>query len=203
MTSQSERENWVEDLRSEGDLQEQSLTKLRKILVGGLLSSFRGKGVDQAFCEDIAQDATIKILKNLDQFEGRSRFTTWAMSIAIRAAISELRKKRFKNVSLSDLTDGEQLQIEIADTAAESPESTQQRKTVLNKLNELISGKLSDKQRVALQGVLGGMPVEEVARQTGSNRNAVYKLIHDARQKLKSELEQSGYDGPTILSLFE
>jgi len=202
MTQVSESEDWVADLRSEGAAQSQSIAKFNKFLVGGLRRSFRGKGVDEAFCEDIAQETVLKVLDKLDQFEGRSRFTTWAMSIAIRQAMSELRKKRFKNVSLSALTDGEQLQIEIPDEAADQPEEAEQRRHILTRLKELIENKLSEKQRVALQAGLNGMTVEEIAWHTQSNRNAVYKLVHDARQRLKRELERSGYDQPTVQSLF-
>jgi len=202
MAVENMSEDWVANLRDDGEAQTQAIAKLRKFLLGGLLRSFRGKGVDEAFCEDIAQETVLKVLDKLDQFEVRSRFTTWAMSIAIRRAVSELRKKRYKNVSLSQVTAGEQLQIEIPDAAAEQPEDAEQRRNVLTTLKELIASKLSDKQRVALQAGLDGMSVDEVALHTGSNRNAVYKLIHDARQKLKRELEQAGYDGPTIQSLF-
>ncbi len=202
MAMESDSENWIADLRATGEQQAEALAKLNKILVGGLRRSFQGKGVDQAFCEDIAQESVLKILEKLDQFEGRSRFTTWAMSIAIRRAVSELRKKRYQNVSLNQLSDGEQLEIDVPDQSAEQPEQAEERRNVLLKLKELIEGKLSHKQRVALQGGLNGMTVDEVALHTGSNRNAVYKLIHDARQKLKRELEKDGYDAPTIQSLF-
>lgn len=202
MATVSESEDWVANLRSAGEVQALALAKLNRFLVGGLRRSFQGKGVDEAFCEDIAQESVLKVLDKLDQFEGRSRFTTWAMSIAIRRAVSELRKKRYQNVSLNQLSDGEELQIEIPDECAEQPGEADERRNVLSKLKELIEGKLSNKQRVALQGGLSGMTVDEIAIHTNSNRNAIYKLVHDARQKLKHELEQAGYDGPTIQSLF-
>lgn len=202
MATVSESEDWVGNLRASGEVQAEAIAKLTRFLVGGLRRSFQGKGVDEAFCEDIAQESVVRVLDKLDQFEGRSRFTTWAMSIAIRRAVSELRKKRYQNVSLHHLSDGEQLQIEIPDESAEQPGQADERRDVLIKLKELIESKLSDKQRVALQGGLNGMTVDEVALHTKSNRNAVYKLVHDARQKLKRELEQAGYDGPTIQSLF-
>lgn len=202
MATVSESEDWVANLRASGDVQTQALEKLNKYLVGGLRRSFQGKGVDEAFCEDIAQESVLKVLDKLDQFEGRSRFTTWAMSIAIRRAVSELRKKRYQNVSLHQLSDGEQLEIEVPDERAEQPGQADERRTLLVKLKELIEGKLSEKQRVALQGGLNGMTVDEIALHTGSNRNAIYKLVHDARQKLKQELENDGYDGATIQSIF-
>ena len=53
---------------------------------------------------------------------------------------------------------------------------------------------LTDKQREATQGLLDGLQVEEIARRTNSKRNAVYKLIHDARIRLRdgfAEQEQT------------
>ncbi|MGI9427630.1 MAG: RNA polymerase sigma factor [Bythopirellula sp.] len=203
MATVSESEDWVANLSATGEVQATALAKLNKFLVGGLRRSFQGKGVDNAFCEDIAQESVIKVLDKLDQFAGRSRFTTWAMSIAIRRAVSELRKKRYQNVSLNQLSEGEYLQIDIPDLSAEQPEQADERKNVLAMLKELIERKLSDKQRVALQGGLNGMTVDEIALHTQSNRNAVYKLVHDARQKLKRELENTGYDAAAIQSLFD
>ena len=48
-----------------------------------------------------------------------------------------------------------------------------------------------------------GMPLEEVARRMGSNRYALYKLIHDARQRLKDHLLAEGLSAEEILSAFE
>ena len=52
---------------------------------------------------------------------------------------------------------------------------------------------LTEKQRTALLAELKGMPQDEIARQLGSNRNAIYKLTHDARKKLRAALEAAGY----------
>ena len=46
------------------------------------------------------------------------------------------------------------------------------------------------------------MPQEEIGRRIGSNRNAVYKLLHDARKKLKSALERAGYTVDHVRSAF-
>ncbi len=52
---------------------------------------------------------------------------------------------------------------------------------------------LTEKQRQTLLAELNGMPQEEIGRRMGSNRNAVYKLAHDARKRLKQGLEAAGY----------
>ncbi|MEJ2559451.1 MAG: sigma factor-like helix-turn-helix DNA-binding protein [Anaerolineae bacterium] len=62
---------------------------------------------------------------------------------------------------------------------------------------------LTPKQRQALQAVLGGMPLEEVARRTGTNRNTLYKLLHDARRRLQQSMLDEGLSAQDVLSAFE
>jgi RNA polymerase sigma-70 factor, ECF subfamily len=52
---------------------------------------------------------------------------------------------------------------------------------------------------VALQGV----PLDILAEQLGTNRNALYKLLHDARRKLRAHLEDEGLSMDYMLRLFE
>lgn len=43
--------------------------------------------------DDAAQEALIRIVKNLDRFDGRSAFGTWAYRIATNASLDELRRR--------------------------------------------------------------------------------------------------------------
>ena len=52
---------------------------------------------------------------------------------------------------------------------------------------------LTDNRREALLAELAGLPLEEIGRRMGRNRNAIYKLTHDARKRLKQGLEAAGY----------
>jgi RNA polymerase sigma-70 factor (ECF subfamily) len=54
-------------------------------------------------------------------------------------------------------------------------------------------------QAIHIQGV----PMEEVARRMGTNRNALYKLLHDARLRLKHRLEREGFSPQELLAMFE
>ena len=193
------KRDWVAQLTStELSVRDSAAGDLQAFLVRGLKSAFLKKGVDEAFCEDIAQDATIRVLQQIDQFEGRSQLTTWAMTIAIRLAINEFRRKKFRDVSLEGMSGEDSLRIDIS-APDHSPETGVARKALLKMLVRLI-GELSDKQRLATEALLNGMPVEIIAEKTGSNRNAVYKLIHDARRSLKKGFEQAGYDWQDIHS---
>src|SRR5215211_6927846 len=95
-------EQWLAELR--GPNPDEALADLYDLLVRGLrvgLGSYGG-GVD-ANAEDFAQEALIKITGNLDSFRGESRFTTWAKKIAMNVALTELKRRRWRDVSLQEL----------------------------------------------------------------------------------------------------
>jgi RNA polymerase sigma-70 factor, ECF subfamily len=99
-------EEWLEALQ--GEARERAIGDLRTVIVARLRATLRRRvrrGAD-ALAEDIAQEAVLKVLDNLDTFRGESRFLTWAQKIAVRLAISEMRRKRWSNVSLDDVISG-------------------------------------------------------------------------------------------------
>jgi RNA polymerase sigma-70 factor (ECF subfamily) len=66
----------------------------------------------EQMAEDFAQEATLRVLANLHSFRGDSQFTTWATKVAVRVAISELRRARYRDLSLEELTaDGDLLPV--------------------------------------------------------------------------------------------
>jgi len=67
-------------------------------------------------------------------------------------------------------------------------------------LQSFIAEELTDRQREAMVAVMfEGMPLEEAARRMGTNRNALYKLLHDARKKLKKRIEAEGLSPQKVL----
>ena len=203
MRAPRDNASWIRDLRACGPVQAEALADLRELLLRGLAKSFQARGaVEQAFVEDIVQQALVHILDRLDQFQGRSRLTTWAMAIAVRLAMSALRRTRWQDVSL------ESMSAPIEDTPAwdrddtTSPPQHAEQHAIVETLNRLIDATLTEKQWLALTAELGGMPLEEIARRMGSNINAVYKLLHDARQRLKHGLAAAGYTAEDVRSAF-
>ncbi len=194
---------WIEHLRSSGVDQNDALSDLRELLVSRLRRSFQTRdGVDAGFLEDITQEALVLVLKNLDQFEGRSQFSTWSTSIAIRLALTDLRRRHWKNVSLDHFLDGA-VSVPTQDVdKSVGPEQRTQQKILIETVHRIINVDLTAKQRDALQAELMGMPLEEIGRRMGSNRNAIYKLTHDARKRLKAGLEASGYAVADIQTIF-
>ena len=193
--------NWVQRLKSDESERDRAIAELRSVLVRGLEKSLSSRygGVIQA--EDVVQDALIKIMASLDDFQGRSRFTTWAMTIATRVGISELRRRRYKDVSLSSITSDHDLEFDIPAWIDTSVDEKVSQRELLTTLKQLIVSELTERQRAAIQCSLDGLPVEEIARRTDSNRNAVYKLIHDARMRLKDGFAASGISAADVNSI--
>jgi RNA polymerase sigma-70 factor, ECF subfamily len=195
---------WLDDLR--GPDREEALADLRAFLVRGLGYSLANRSdVDGVLIEDFAQDALLKILDNLDTFRGESRFTTWAQKIAVRVALTELRRHRWRDLSLEAITEPQGLDFVpgfLVDPKA-SPGQQAVQRLFLESLQRLMATELTDKQRQAMVAVrIQGIPLEEVARRMDTNRNALYKLLHDARQRLKSRMEAEGLSPEDVLEAF-
>lgn len=155
---------------------------------------------------DFAQDALLKIQDNLDNFRGKSKFTTWASKIAANHTISELRRAKWRDFSLDALTEtGSSLQeiLEIPANQVSLPDTESERRQVWQAIEQVVNNELTDRQRQALLAVrVDNVPISEVARLMDTNPNNVYKLLHDARLKLKRGLQNLDLDPDYILKLY-
>ena len=85
---QQERTNdeWLDALKRQDS---QAQKDLGDYLKRGLLKALGGRqGVDEHRIEDWRQDAILKIMDRMDTFRGDSRFTTWAVTVAVRVALT-------------------------------------------------------------------------------------------------------------------
>jgi RNA polymerase sigma-70 factor (ECF subfamily) len=192
--------NWPASLRAPDNAA--AVTELRVLLLSGLRAALGGRGdVSEAHLEDFAQDALVKILARLDDFQGRSKFTTWAHSIAINVAFAELRRKRWRDVSLDEfMENGKHFAEAVADAPAHG--NDEEREHLIRALRRAVAEKLSDKQRAIIAAALAGQPFDQTVELLGTNRNAAYKLLHDARRALKAALLAEGVSEETIRHTF-
>ncbi len=216
----AERTNaqWLADLAADhSPEQADALAALRARLRRGLFYylsherselSNRSPAELEALAEDSAQEAIWRILKSLHQFRGDSQFTTWATKVAVRVAISELRRAYFRDFRLEDLTlDGELMpgyRTSAEMSRPPGPERSTERADVMRTIASAMSNALTERQRIALEAVaVHGIPMEIVAERLGTNRNALYKLLHDARSRMRDALQKEGLSIEYIHSLFE
>lgn len=193
-------ERWVAAIGGSGPARESALADLRAILVAGLNRAFGHSEIGSTLIEDAAQDALSRILDRIQTFRGDSRFITWAMAIATRAMLSQLRRAHWKNVSLDEMS-AAGLIPPLA--AVVSNDENLDRLRLLEVVRTAIENDLTERQRQVIQAELAGVPPEVIAERMGSNRNAVYKLVHDARTRLRRAIFAAGWTEASVRSILK
>lgn len=200
---QRDNDQWLRDLSDSGRRMDLAQSDLRDFLRQGLARSLNDRGLSTTLIEDFAQDAMLKVLAGLDGFRGDSQFTTWAMAIAIRTAFSELRRARWRDRSLDELIQGgrgEGLSNRLV-TPPEAEDSLHRRQ-VMAVMNDVIRYELSAKQRTVLLAEISEVPKTVLAERLETNSNALYKLAHDARRRLRERMLATGLTENEIRAAF-
>lgn len=137
-----------------------------------------------------ANDAMVAVLAKLDEFRGKSRFTTWAYKFALLEAGVKRRRRAWQ---------GREVVLEpdawsaFADRSATSHELFE-RAELLHALRKAIAGSLTrHQQEVFVSLALNEVPIDVLAERLQTSRGALYKTLHDARRKLRAELELAGF----------
>jgi RNA polymerase sigma-70 factor (ECF subfamily) len=189
---------WIERLRATGPERDAALVELHALLlraarfeIGRRSGSRTLRGGDyDDLAQQSADDALVAILRKLDDFRGESRFTTWAYKFALYESAVKVRKRAWqgREIPLSPeawplITDDHQR------TAQQSVETTDQ----LSALREAIEEDLSPHQREVLVALaLNDVPIDVLAERLNTTRGALYKTLHDGRQKLRGALTARG-----------
>ncbi len=206
--------DWLTDLNSSGAAHDTALNDLRAFILRGLMGYLHTRSdlarLDvrelEHLAQDAVQDALIKVEAKLNTFRGNSKFTTWATKIAINQLISELRRRHWQNVSLQQVVEGGTTLEDVmaADVNHPSnPSVSAERQLVWQAIQAVLKDELTDRQRMAMVATqLNGVPMQEVAKMLDTNVNNLYKLLHDARLKLKKALLSQGLAPEYILELF-
>lgn len=195
---QSQR--WLERLRADGpersraeaDLHE-LLLKACKFEIGrrqGALANLRGEDVDD-IAHQAAADALMAVLSKLEQFRGASRFTTWVYKFAILEAGVRLRRRAWQD---REVTLDAERWPSFADRGA-SPYQRAGQAELLAAMRQSVDGCLTPHQRnVLLALALNGVPIDVLSERLSTTRGALYKTLHDARRKLRADLESKGFE---------
>jgi RNA polymerase sigma-70 factor (ECF subfamily) len=142
-----------------------------------------------------ADDALVAVLRKLPTFRGQSRFTTWAFKFALFEMSVALRREAWRGraIALDDEGWGHFVDRRPLDPAGEA-EVRELAVTVRN----AVETALTPRQReVFIAVVIQGVPIDVVAGRTGRTRNATYKILHDARGRLRADLVARGWPAST------
>lgn len=138
-------------------------------------------------CMQAANDALLAILRKLPEYRGEARFTTWAYKFAIFEISTRLRRHAWRQRQVA--TD-DSIWETLADSAPAALAVLQGSET-LARLRRAVREELTERQRRVFQAaVLEEVPIDVLAERMNSTRGAVYKILHDARTKLRRTLER-------------
>jgi RNA polymerase sigma-70 factor, ECF subfamily len=194
-----ESRQWLTELQSDGSAREAAIGRLHALLLRAArfevarrrptLPHLRGNELDDIALE-AADDALVSVLARLDDFRGASRFTTWVYKFALLEAAVKLRRRAWQGREIP--LEPETWRLFASDSLTPSEEAEQG--ALFAALKDGIADALTPHQRRVLVALaINGVPIDVLAERLGSTRGALYKTLHDARQKLRKHLAASGF----------
>jgi RNA polymerase sigma-70 factor (ECF subfamily) len=138
-----------------------------------------------------AADAMVAITAKVGQFRGESRFTTWAYKFVIFEVSTKIGRHFWRHPTVPmDAEDWDRL----PDRFGLEPARESEWRDLVAALHQAVDEVLTQRQRqVFVALVLNGVPLDTLVAEHGSNRNAIYKVLFDARRKLRAALVANGY----------
>jgi RNA polymerase sigma-70 factor (ECF subfamily) len=193
-------------LKTRGAEFEQACGELRELLVRAALAYLLRQGYPisafgadsyESLAEDFAQDAMVIILQQIDSFRGESRFTTWAYRIVVNLLADEYRRRAWRHRPLDP-------ELDTVLPSWHGPQKTAERREIWSLVAAVIEHDLTPRQRqVLVARVVHEKPLVVIADELGTNKDNVYKLLHDARRHLRRALAERGVSEVDALAAFD
>ncbi len=139
--------------------------------------------VGEGEADEACQEAFIKALTRLGSFDGRSKFSTWLIRIAINTSIDLLRKKQRR--PLADTPPENDL---LPDSGAGPDERSRQREAV-SRLFEKVEALPEGQRRVFRLRFFAQLELAEIANLLGVHPGTVKTQLHRAVGRIRRELE--------------
>jgi RNA polymerase sigma-70 factor (ECF subfamily) len=199
MRPHRESEQWVEQLRAGHPRRDQAVAKLHEVLLRVAfhelsrrrqqLRSITGPEFDD-LAHQAANDAVMNVLRRLDDFRGLSRFTTWAYKFVMFEVSAKVARHTWHRYPPSP--GGLEFE-EMPDSRAPQPDDRLELQEQFEALSAAM-GELTERQRKVFVAIaLNDVPIDVLAVELGTNRNAVYKNLFDARRKLRASMAAAGH----------
>jgi RNA polymerase sigma-70 factor, ECF subfamily len=193
-----ESREWLRALRASGAERDEAIARLHALLLRAArfevgrrratLPHLRGGDLDD-IANQAADDALVSVLRRLDDFRGASRFSTWVYKFALYEAAVKLRKRAWQGREVPL----EPESWELVSSSGLEPDAQAEQSELVGEVQAAIDGALTPHQRRVLMALaVNGVPIDVLAERLNTNRGALYKTLHDARRKLRGELEERG-----------
>ena len=139
--------------------------------------------------EDIAQEAFVRVLRNLERFDEKYRFSTWLFTIARRLWINEYQK--FKPTFDSEVVGSAQGNDQRPEVALEHHDRQEGATEAIEKALAALSPR---QEEIILLFHACGCSIQEIALRQGMPLGTVKSHLFRARKRMASVLEQNECD---------
>jgi RNA polymerase sigma-70 factor (ECF subfamily) len=137
-----------------------------------------------------ANDALMAILRKLPEFRGAARFTTWACKFVIFEVSTRIRRHAWRERRIEPDESVWDALPDAAPTALTAIANAD----LMTALQRAVREELTERQRLVFQAAaMDEVPIDVLAERLGSSRGAIYKILHDARSKLRRALIAAGH----------
>jgi RNA polymerase sigma-70 factor (ECF subfamily) len=191
---------WIDALASRGAQYEQACRRLHGDLLRIAFKELErrrgrhrlsGPELDD-LAHQAAADALVAITRKTGQFRGESRFTTWAYKFVIFEVSTKIGRHFWStgtHVRL-DAEEWDRLPARLGVDPEEHLQANEMAAALRAGVDETLT---AHQRRIFAALVLNGVPLDALVAELGTNRNAVYKTMFDARHKLRQYLQARGY----------
>jgi len=193
-----ESRDWVERLEPGVAGYDEAVAELHALLLRAArfelsrrraaLHHVRGEELEEIAMQ-AADDALVAVLRKLPEFRGASRFTTWAYKFALLEAGVKLRRRAWQEREV--VLDSDSWRRLAPSTPG--PEAGAERSELLRSVSHCIGELTPHQRRVLVALAIDGVPIDVLAERLDTNRNALYKTLHDARRSLRAKLAERGF----------
>ncbi len=143
--------------------------------------------------EDALQDGLLLAYRNLNQFQGRAKFSTWLHRIVINAALAKIRRQRAKPTTSIDQEASSEDAFRIADILVD-PRPNPEEEYITEERSHILARMLEDlptTSRTVIQILdIEGLPGREAAKSLGISLTALKSRHLRARRSILRKIQK-------------
>jgi RNA polymerase sigma-70 factor (ECF subfamily) len=157
--------------------------------------AYQLSGFDGEEARDAAQEALLQVFRNIAQFEGRSRFSTWVHRVTVNSCLdAKRRRRRWLRMILPSRVDGGDREGENEFENIPAPQEDTDPVAVISgaELRRDVTRaleRLSEHQRIVFKlKVFQDMSIPEIAEVTGMAEGTVKSHLFRATRSVRDQL---------------
>ncbi|WP_249315742.1 RNA polymerase sigma factor [Bacillus sp. FJAT-49711] len=133
--------------------------------------------------QDLVQEAFIKVYYQLDKYNERGSFSGWFYSVAINHCMDEFRKKRYKQVEMTE---------DLMGKNPNHPEVVFLKREENRQLELLLVTLPEDERMIILLRYVNELSYEEISELVDVPVSTVRNKLHRAKKKLRNTVKREG-----------